>query len=161
MMTSGEQLEQAVAAFVQAARLLDAPRLHVWDERGLTLPQLRILFHLRRRPGSGVREIAQTFEVTAGNITQQVDKLVNRGLVSRADRPEDRRQVSLRLTEDGEQIVSEVSQTARGYIRGTLEQFPESDLAELTRLLNHVIDVAAARPIAAVEQLTASQAGDA
>lgn len=139
-----ERLEQAVVTFGQAARLLDVPRLRVWDERGLTLPHLRILFQIRQEPGIGVKELARTFGVSASNVTQQVDKLVARGLVARSDRPEDRRQVLLTLTTDGERLAGEVSLTARGYLRGLLGRLAPADLDELTRILGDLAKLAAA-----------------
>jgi DNA-binding MarR family transcriptional regulator len=138
-----ERLEELVTAFAQAARLMDGPRLHVWDERGLTLPQLRILFRIRQQPGIGVREMAQAFGVSASNITQQVDKLVARGLVARADRPEDRRQVAHTLTAEGELAATEISQAARAYLAQVLGRLPPGDQAQLTRLLRRLLDVAA------------------
>ena len=145
-MTEGadERLDHAITVFAQAARLLDGPRLHVWDERGLTLPQLRILFRIRLEPGIGVKELAQAFGVTASNITQQVDKLAARGLVVRADRPEDRRHVTLTLTTDGERVAGEVSHAARSYLRGLLDRLAPDELDELTRLLTRLIESAAA-----------------
>src|SRR5687768_8287597 len=122
MAEAGERLEHAVSVFSQAARLLDGPRLHAWDERGLTLPQLRILFRVRQEPGIGVKELAQAFEVSTSNVTQQVDKLVTRGLLARVERPEDRRQVSLTVTEEGSQVAGEISQATRGYLREQLAQ---------------------------------------
>jgi len=136
------RLDQAVATFAQAACLLDVPRLRVWDERGLTLPQLRILFQLRQAPGIGVKELAGAFGVSASNITQQVDKLVGRGLVARAERPEDRRQVRLMLTAEGERHAGEVSHTACGYLRGLLGRLTPADLNELTRILGALATLA-------------------
>ena len=139
-------LEEAVTAFAQAARLLDGPRLRVWEERGLTLPQLRILFRIRQLPGIGVKELAQEFAVSTSSITQQVDKLVGRGLVARVDRPEDRRQVSLTLTHEGEQVAGEVSQAARSYLSRLLGQLSAPDLEDLTRLLTRIVATASGTP---------------
>jgi DNA-binding MarR family transcriptional regulator len=144
MAESGERLEHAVSVFSQAARLLDGPRLHAWDERGLTLPQLRILFRVRQEPGIGVKELAQAFEVSTSNVTQQVDKLVTRGLLARAERPEDRRQVSLTVTEEGSQVAGEISLATRGYLREQLAQMESDDLDTLTEMLNRLL--AHARP---------------
>lgn len=137
-----QRLDQAVAMFARAARLLDGPRLHVWDERGLTLPQLRILFRIRQEPGIGVRDMAHAFAVSASNVTQQVDKLVARGLVARADRPEDRRQVAHTLTPEGELAAGEISQAARGYLGALLGQLTPAERDELTRLLSRLVEVA-------------------
>jgi DNA-binding MarR family transcriptional regulator len=144
MAATDERLEHAVSVFSQAARLLDGPRLHAWDERGLTLPQLRILFRVRQEPGIGVKELAQTFDVSTSNVTQQVDKLVTRGLVRRVDRPEDRRQVALTLTEDGAQMAGEISQASRAYLRGLLERLDPDELDTLTGLLGLLLEGAAA-----------------
>lgn len=142
-MGDAERLERAVTAFAQAGRLLDGPRLHVWDERGLTLPQLRILFRIRQEPGIGVREMALALDVSASNITQQVDRLVVRGLVARADRPDDRRHVCLTLTPEGEQVAVEVSQAARAYITDLLACLSADEQEQLTRLLARVLAAAA------------------
>lgn len=138
-----ERLEQAVSVFAQAARLLDSPRLHAWDERGLTLPQLRILFRVRQEPGIGVKELAQAFEVSTSNVTQQVDKLVTRGLLARAERPEDRRQVALTLTEEGTRVAGEVSLASRGYLRSLLGRLDRRDMDTLTTLLTRLVELAA------------------
>lgn len=138
-----KRLERAVSVFSQAARLLDSPRLHAWDERGLTLPQLRILFRVRQEPGIGVKDLAHAFEVSTSNVTQQVDKLVTRGLLARTDRPEDRRQVSLTLTDEGMQVAGEVSLASRGYIRGLLGRMQPQDMDTLIELLSRLLDLAA------------------
>lgn len=135
-------LDEAVTSFVRAARILDAARLHVWDERGLTLPQLRILFRVRTQPGSGVRDLALAFGVSASNVTQQIDKLVARGLIDRSDRPDDRRQVSLKLTETGEQVAGEVSHETRSHLSAVLNRLEPEERSDLVRLLGRIAEVA-------------------
>ncbi|MGD9890132.1 MAG: MarR family winged helix-turn-helix transcriptional regulator [Dehalococcoidia bacterium] len=139
MAETTEHLERAVSVFSQAARLLDGPRLHAWDERGLTLPQLRILFRVRQEPGIGVKELAQAFDVSTSNVTQQVDKLVTRGLLARAERPADRRQVSLTVTEEGSQVAGEISLATRGYLREQLARMEPDDLDTLVTMLGRLL----------------------
>jgi DNA-binding MarR family transcriptional regulator len=145
------RLENAVTAVARTALLLDGPRLHVWDERGLSLPQLRILFRIRGAPGSSVTEVATALGVSTSNITQQVEKLVSRGLMTRVERADNRRYVCLTLTPDGEQVAGEYSISARSYLRGVLAGLSEAELDQLTTLLTRVIDQAldpAVRPVA-------------
>lgn len=137
-----DRLERAVTAVARTALLLDGPRLHVWDERGLSLPQLRILFRIRQTPGIGVTEVATALGVSASNITQQVEKLVTRGLMTRVERAENRRYVCLTLTPDGEQVAGEYSVTARSYLRRALAGLSEADLDQLTTLLTRLLDQA-------------------
>lgn len=146
--TQWERLDQAVTVFARAARLLDTPRLHVWDERGLTLPQLRILFRLRLEPGLGVRDMARLFGVSASNITQQVDKLVARGLVERTERPGDRRQVAHILTDEGAQVAGEISEAARNYLHEILGRLTPAEQQDLTRLLERLLAAAETVPLA-------------
>src|SRR5918998_3283031 len=147
-----DRLEHAVTAVARTALLLDGPRLHVWDERGLSLPQLRILFCIRQTPGIGVTDLATALGVSASNITQQVEKLVSRGLMTRAERAENRRHVCLALTPDGEQVAGEYSVTARSYLRRALAGLSEAELDQLTVLLTRLLGQApepAARPCVA------------
>lgn len=137
-----DSLDAAVSAFVRATRLLDRVRLHVWDERGITLPQLRILFQVRETPGIGGRELARALDVSASNITQQVDKLEARGLLARAGRPEDRRQVSHTLTAEGVAVAGEISSAARAELSSLLGQLTPGERADLTRVLNRVVAIA-------------------
>ncbi len=142
-----DQMERAITVFGRAAALLDGPRLHVWDEHGLSLPQLRILFRVRQTPGLGVKDLASAFGVSASNITQQVDKLVTRGLMTRTERQGDRRYVSLTLTADGEQVAGEYSAVARGYLRQALDVLDAVELDQLTQLLTRIVEHAPA-PVA-------------
>lgn len=145
-----ERLDGAVTAFARAALLLDGPRLHVWDERGLSLPQLRILFRVRQMPGIGVKDLASALGVSASNITQQVEKLVTRGLMTRVEREDNRRYVSLSLTQDGEQVAGEFSIAARSYLRRALGGLNSHELDQLTELLTRITENApdpAAAPV--------------
>jgi DNA-binding MarR family transcriptional regulator len=137
---SVERLERAVTAFARAAVLLDGPRLRIWEEQGLSLPQLRILFRIRQSSGIGGKELAELLGVSASNVTQQVDKLVGRGLVARAERAGNRRFVSLALTPAGEQVAGAYSLAARGYLARVLETLDDAELDQLTDLLTRVVE---------------------
>src|SRR5688572_17069044 len=98
-------LEEVTTLYLRVSRVLDDVRLQAWEERGLSFPQLRILFHVRNQPGIGVREVAEVLHVSRSAVSQQVDKLVTRGLVHRSDNPVDRRHIHLSLTEEGERAT--------------------------------------------------------
>jgi len=66
---------------------------------GLSPPQVHLLFAIaKREDGFPVTELAEKTGVTPGAVTQFVDALVEKGLVSRAGDPGDRRVVRLKLT---------------------------------------------------------------
>ena len=51
-------LESTAHLVMRTAGLLDPVRLQAWEELGITLAQLRILFRVRALPGADVRRIA-------------------------------------------------------------------------------------------------------
>lgn len=114
---------------------VDALRLKVWEERGLTLPQLRLVFVIRNNPGCTTNFLAGSLGITMSTVSGQVDKLVRAGLVERRTHPTDRRVVPLFLTDEGEAIVSEIRKGNRAYITGLAEHLgddigPISDALE-------------------------------
>ncbi len=120
---------------------LDALRLRAWEQRGLTLPQLRVLFLLRSVPGMTTGAIADQLGVTTPTISGLVDKLVRAGLVERGHDAHDRRTIPLRLTEEGESVTGEFRQTNRAYIRN-LAGILGDDLEAVTDALER-LDAAA------------------
>lgn len=128
-------LERAVRQFLRAAAQLDSVRLQAWENLGLTLAQLRILFLVRAHPGADVRRIAERLSITPSAVSQQVDKLVIRGYLLRRDNPDDRRHVALEVTAEGDQAATEVSRLARERVRQLLSPLSDSDLVALEQVL--------------------------
>jgi len=119
---------------------LDALRLRTWEERGLTLPQLRILFYLRAYPETATNTLARHMGLTMPTVSGLVEKLVRAGLVERGQRADDRRVIPLCLTDDGRAAVGEIRQGNQAYV------------AELTDTLGDEL----APTVAALERLVAA-----
>jgi DNA-binding MarR family transcriptional regulator len=109
-------------------------RLRVWEERGLTLPQLRVLFQIRAQPGTTTNALARQLGLTAPTVSGLVDKLARAGLVARGRRSEDRRLVPLTLTEDGTATVGEIREGNRALLAALSAQLGP-DLARVTEAL--------------------------
>ena len=126
----------------QVVRELDTERLRQWERWQLTLPQLRVLFHVRRSPGITMGELARALGVTASTTSGLVAKLADRGLLRRCVAA-DRRQTQLELTGDAEQVVSEVADGWRPFLLDVSEALGD-DLAGVTTALGRLADAAAA-----------------
>ncbi len=138
--TLPSELTKATAQMVmRTASILDPVRLQAWEESGLTLAQLRILFRVRALPGADVRRIAADIGITPSAVSQQVDKLVNRGLLLRSDKPEDRRYVQLELTEAGQQAPGHISELANRHVSALLQAMTDEEMADLRRLLEKLV----------------------
>ena len=125
---------------------VDVLRLQAWEQRGLTLPQLRVLFHVRAQPGITTNALAGHLGLTAPTVSGLVDKLVRAGLVERGQRADDRRVIPLTLSAEGQAVVGEIRQGNQAYL-AELADHLGGDLEPLT--------VALERLVGAIESLPA------
>lgn len=139
-------MRETVTLYARAARMLDPMRLQVWEELGINFPQLRILFRVRAQPGIDLRTLAEQIGISASGASQQVDKLVARGFLVRQDDPDDRRRLSLELTERGQQATGEISRATRAFVESALSVLTPDELADFHRLLGRVLATAALTP---------------
>jgi DNA-binding MarR family transcriptional regulator len=118
-------------------RLLKAHGLVLREVRrlvpaGLTLPQFDVLAQLDRRPeGMTPKELTRELLVTAGNVTGIVERLVQQGLVSREEVPQDRRTVRIKLTLEGRRSMGRALPAHRRDLARVLARVPPSVLAAL------------------------------
>ena len=113
---SSQANERFRAAYWLAFRELDTLRLRQWERSRLTLPQLRILFQIRRSPGVTTGQLAKTVGITASTTSGLVTKLVDAGLVGRGQVSEDRRQIPLELTEVGRALAGELAEYSQPFL---------------------------------------------
>lgn len=140
------RLRETAILFGRASRLVDPMRLRMWEEQGITFPQLRILFRVRMHPEIDLRTLADGLAISPSAASQQVDKLVDRGLLWRTEDPSDRRRLRLQLTPQAEESVGEYSRTVNEYISVVLSRLSQKDLKELHRLLAVIDEVSTPRP---------------
>jgi DNA-binding MarR family transcriptional regulator len=74
-------------------------------ESGLSLSQIGAMFHIHRHGALSVSDISEELGVTNAAASQMVDRLVNQGLFSRSENPQDRRAKQIVLTEKGRQVL--------------------------------------------------------
>ena len=145
--TDRDQLvEEATLLFGRAARLLDPLRLRVWEEMGITFPQLRILFTVREQPGGDLRSLAERLGIGTSGASQQVDRLDEKGFVARTEDAGDRRRLRLGLTERGVEAAESISVTARDYERQLLTPLTDEQLLALGSVLTDLLAAATAHP---------------
>ncbi len=152
-----EQLTRTATILGRSTRVLDPMRLQVWENMGIGLPQLRILFRVRFEPGIDLRTLASGLNISPSAASQQVDKLVERGLLDRSPALDDRRRLSLELTDEGREATRAISDATVEYLLLILDSFQDSELSELQRLLEKIVDIAARTPLSLPKQ-TASGA---
>jgi MarR family transcriptional regulator, organic hydroperoxide resistance regulator len=78
------------------------------DRYGLTVVQLKALYRLSFSPNIGLSELAEKLRLTNSTVSGVIDRLVHSGLVERVIPPENRRAVSIHLTEKGNKLLKDV-----------------------------------------------------
>ncbi|QGN33558.1 MarR family winged helix-turn-helix transcriptional regulator [Microlunatus sp. Gsoil 973] len=132
---------QVLSRVTRLAHYLDRHRRRAFARHDLEPWEFDVLAALRRSgepyqlsPGQLLRETM----VTSGTMTNRVDRLVARGLVTRTDHPDDRRGVLVRLTRIGREAVDAAISdllTAEQEILSVLPSAQRDQLAEALRQL--------------------------
>jgi DNA-binding MarR family transcriptional regulator len=112
----------------------------VFAEHGLQPGEFDILATLRRAAGSlgvGAGALASSAMVTSGAITNRIDRLVAKGLVTRDLDPTNRRAVRIALTPAGRRLVDRavVEHVAERRLLAGLDQEAQEQLAALLKRL--------------------------
>jgi DNA-binding MarR family transcriptional regulator len=131
------EAENVTLAVMAASRLivaLSARALGAVDV-SLTLPQLRSLVALDTCGPIKLAAMAATLGVTPSTALRMAERLQSLGLIDRRVNPDNRREVVLRLTPGGQELVDRVRDHRRSAIRALVERLPARERAGLVPAL--------------------------
>ena len=124
-------------------RIIWPPSGEAWLDLNLSIGQLKTLFFLLNEGPTSLGKLAAALNVTPPNVTGIVERLVEQGMVSREENPENRRQLILRLTEKSSTLLRNLWETSHGRFNSILNDVDTEDLLALQRGLKAVIKVVA------------------
>jgi len=138
----GRRGEKAWRALLQAqATLVRQLDTDLWEDTGLRLADFDVLAQLAEAGGKlRMTELAARTLISRSGLTRRVARLVDEGLVRRANTTEDGRGVVVTLTDAG---VARMTETVPVHLRGVSELFVErlddQELAVVESALRKVI----------------------
>lgn len=91
------------------------------ENQGLTISQFGILDALYRGGAYCQKELGEKIFKSSGNITLVIDNLEKRGFVRRERKGDDRRFISIHLTDEGRKVISEVLPKVANFIQDELK----------------------------------------
>ncbi|MCL5961737.1 MAG: MarR family transcriptional regulator [Chloroflexi bacterium] len=142
----GENKTQLISEVVdlhrRVKRALGQYTPEAWMDLNLTIAQLKSLLYIASEGSTNSRKLAAALRVTPSNVTGIVDRLVEQGLVSRQENPEDRRAILLRATEEGGEILADLREKRSNYLSEVLDCLSAVDLAAVARGLALLADAA-------------------
>lgn len=102
------------------------------EQFDISVEQFHILRHIRRGQGS-VSELAEVRNISRPAISQAVNVLVNKGLITRLPNPRDRRHVRLVLTDAGDALLDAIFEDTRQWMMQILSRLNDEELRSLTQ----------------------------
>jgi DNA-binding MarR family transcriptional regulator len=139
-MTSLERLQdQAIDRFWEAVPpVWNFVRSHIrttaTEKFDVSVEQFHVLRHVRRGICS-VSELAIAKNISRPAISQAVDILVKKGLLTRAQRAQDRRYVELALTGSGNALLDTVFKETRGWMKERMGALSAEELETIAKAL--------------------------
>jgi DNA-binding MarR family transcriptional regulator len=149
------EIKEVLRAYLDAVALVEPMQARLWKQARLTLSQTRLLRRLRRGP-RGLGELAELGHSPAA-LTRLIDRLEDRGLVSRQRDVDDRRRVVVRLEAAGQRLVGETRMLRDSGVHRAIEAMTADDRARLLVSLRALVDAVRARSSDEAEDLAASE----
>jgi DNA-binding MarR family transcriptional regulator len=130
--SSDEILQQTIDRFWETVppvwnTVRSRVRAAATQEFNISVEQFHILRHIRKGAHS-VSELAEIGRISRPAISQAVDSLFNKGLISRTQSTADRRCVELELTIDGVALLDAIFGKARQWMKTKLSALKTDDL---------------------------------
>src|SRR5205814_5516003 len=103
---------------------------------GLSVPQFRALALVDRYPTASLSLVAEHLGSSQPSASRLVTGLVSRGLVTRRECAEDRRQVKLLLTRSGKSVLARAREATQDRVAREIAALPESKRQTVTAAMS-------------------------
>lgn len=107
-------------------------------ESDYSLAQIHTLEVLGNYGATNMKTLAQRLGITTGTLTVQVEKLVKQGLVTRQYSEDDRRSITVALTEAGQEVHEQHNGLHLSLTEELTKDFAEDERKVLAELLNRL-----------------------
>jgi DNA-binding MarR family transcriptional regulator len=126
-----QQVLEAVPLVMRAIR--EEMRSHRTPD--VSVPQFRALAFLKRHEGASLSDVAEHIGLTLPSMSKMIDGLVARNLVRRETRPDDRRCLTLSLTEAGRAMQDSARAATQSSLAERFAALSPSDLARVSQTM--------------------------
>lgn len=106
---------------------------------GVTSAQLWAMWELSVTPGLRVSDLAKAMSIHHSTTSNLLDKLARKGLIKRERVSDDRRVVTLNLTQEGVELIKQAPQPPKGILQHALFRLPRTATQSLVGDLDALI----------------------
>ena len=135
-----QKYDELLVSLRKVIRAIDLHSKQLNKTSGLTGPQLLIMNEVAQTDGITASRIAQNVNLSPATVTNILDHIENRNLITRVRSQLDKRRVSLHLTEAGKQLLDQAPQPLQEHF---IEKFSALDEWEQSLLLSSMQRIAA------------------
>ena len=126
-----ERIERIARIYPLLMGRMGRLRTLVHEGMDLTYNQYKTLLTVADRRECSLGDLARELDVAMSSTSQMIDRLVGQGLVHREQDAENRRQLNIRLTPEGDSLMRELREgILQGYAR-VLERLDDGEQEEL------------------------------
>ena len=136
-----EKHQELLIALRKVIRAIDLHSKHLSKTSGLTSPQLLILLEIDKVPAINSSQIAKNVNLSAATVTSILDRLENKDLVSRIRDSQDKRKVSLYLTDNGKAILLKAPQALQENFINSFSNLAEWEQSQLLSSTERLADM--------------------
>jgi MarR family 2-MHQ and catechol resistance regulon transcriptional repressor len=104
----------------------------------LSITEFSVLEVLYQKGKQTIQKIGNCILISSGSMTYVIDKLEQRGLISRNACPEDRRVIHVILTDDGKELMEEIMPKYHELVDSMFDSLNSNEAETLVHLLKKV-----------------------
>jgi DNA-binding MarR family transcriptional regulator len=139
--------DEIIIAIRRISQAVEGYSRFLWQEYGLTSPQLGALRELEKSPLATPGHLADQLHVSPQTVAGILKRLEQRGLISRARDENDRRSFSLQLTDEGKRLSNEAPSLLRDQFRNELKRLQPWEATQVLSTLQRVATMMSAEEI--------------
>ena len=153
MLVNESHEAEIVSALRRIVRAIDLRSRRLFEQSGLTGPQLLVLREASRLSGGSITALARAVELSQPTVSGIIDRLERRGMVRRSRATGDRRTVMVAVTPEGGRALRDAPSLLQDRFRSELARLEEWELTQLLATLQRVAAMMGAEEIDAAPVL--------
>ena len=126
-----KHIREAADAFTRASAALLPIRLEAWNDRDLTVTQLRVLRQIDDNDGLGNMALAHLLSLTKSAVSFQLERLQRRGFIRREVSLSDRRGIHIFMEPAGREALNAAVEPVRNHAASLLAGLTEEQVKDL------------------------------
>ena len=148
--------QELLISLRKVIRAIDLHSKHLSKTSGLTSPQLLIMLEIEKVSGVNSSQVAKNVNLSAATVTNILDRLENKTLISRVRDIQDKRKIGLYLTEKGKALLLNAPQALQAHFIENFTNLAEWEQSQLLSSIERLADMMDANELDAAPLLELS-----